>query len=316
GVNNKDYAQGDRVVGIRFGRLWGGAPTTATFTGNFDVTGEAQSGAVGGDNGGGVYYSGPVKINITNGKLNLSAIGSGSFEGSSGIMSAYSTESVYTFVLNNADMNLNASSATEAAINEVADSGQTGGYVFSGNGNVSVSARNNSTSAMTVGVNKFDNTALHGHFSIDAKNDSGDAILVTGRTNSNLVNATIHGHSGGGGKGVVIDASSGTALQVDLGNNTITGDSVSGTGIEISGKNVSITNGTLSGTATSGNGVGVKLSGGSNYTLDGANITGHAVNGSGVIVTGSLTVNNGTSVAGQATGSGSGISVSGNLSTG
>ncbi|HGA5463483.1 TPA: hypothetical protein ACISVX_004984, partial [Salmonella enterica subsp. diarizonae serovar 50:k:z35] len=25
GVNNKDYAQGDRVVGIRFGRLWGGA---------------------------------------------------------------------------------------------------------------------------------------------------------------------------------------------------------------------------------------------------------------------------------------------------
>lgn len=204
-------------------------------------------------------------------------------------------------------MNLNASAAAEAAINEVASIGQTSGYVFSGNGNVTIRAHNNSTSAMTLGANEFDNTALHGRFSIDATNDSWTAILFTERTLFNVVNATIHGHSGGYGGGVVIDASSGNSIQVNLGNNTINGDSVSGTGIEIKGKNVSITNGTLSGTATSGNGVGVKLSGGSNYTLDGANITGHAVNGSGVIVTGSLTVNNVTSVAGQATGSGRGI---------
>ncbi|HEC8768955.1 TPA: filamentous hemagglutinin N-terminal domain-containing protein, partial [Salmonella enterica subsp. enterica serovar Litchfield] len=315
GVNNKSYAQGSRVVGIRFGRLWGAA-TTATFNGNFDVTGEAQSGDNGGDDGGGLYYSGPVKTNIINGSLSLSAIGSGHFEGSSGRTSGYVSESVYTFVLDNADMNLNASAAAEAAIDEVASIGQTSGYVFSGNGNVTIRAHNNSTSAMTLGANEFDNTALHGRFSIDATNDSWTAILFTERTLFNVVNATIHGHSGGYGGGVVIDASSGNSIQVNLGNNTINGDSVSGTGIEIKGKNVSITNGTLSGTATSGNGVGVKLSGGSNYTLDGANITGHAVNGSGVIVTGSLTVNNGTSVAGQATGSGSGIRVSGNLSTG
>ncbi|HDD2124583.1 TPA: hypothetical protein PAP86_004959, partial [Salmonella enterica] len=312
GVNKKSDGGGARVVGIRFGRLWGRAPTTTTFNGNFDVTGEAQSSA--GNESGGLYYSGTVKTNILNGNVSLSATGSGYSGGSSGVASAYKPDGTYKFVLDNANLSLSASSERTSAINEVSDSGLTSGYVFSGKGNVSVNARNNSTSA-ALQVSEFDNTALNGHFSIDATNDSGDAILFTGRSNSNLVNATINGHSKGGGKGVVISASPAT-LQVNLGNNTITGDSVSGTGIEISGKNVSITNGTLSGTATSGNGVGVRLSGGSNYTLDGANITGHAVNGSGVIVAGSLTVNNGTSVAGQATGSGSGIRVSGNLNTG
>ncbi|EBG1930762.1 filamentous hemagglutinin N-terminal domain-containing protein, partial [Salmonella enterica] len=313
GVNNKSYAQGSRVVGIRFGRLWDKA-TTVTFNGNFDVTGEVQSGA--GGSGGGLSYSGPVKINTINGSLSLSAIGSGHFAGSTGVASPYTSGNAYTFVLDNADMNLKVSAAAAAAIDELAPSGYATGYVFSGNGNVTISAHNNSTSAAALGSNVFDNTALHGRFSIDATNDSWTAILFSGKTRFSVVNATIHGHSGGDGGGVVIDASSGDSIQVNLGNNTINGDSVSGTGIEIKGKNVSITNGTLSGTATSGNGVGVKLSGGSNYTLDGANITGHAVNGSGVIITGSLTVNNGTSVAGQATGSGSGIRVSGNLSTG
>ncbi|EKF3857580.1 filamentous hemagglutinin N-terminal domain-containing protein, partial [Salmonella enterica] len=313
GVNNKSYGRGARVAGIRFGRLWGAA-TITTFNGNFDITGKAQSGTGGGDDGAGLYYSGSTRTNIINGNVNLSAIGSGAFEGSSGVANAYKPDgAAYTFVLDNANLSLSASSDWASAINEVSDSGLTSGYVFSGKGDVSVNAHNSGSA--TLQVSEFDNTALDGHFLIDATNDSGNAILVTGRANSNLVNATIHGHSGGGGKGVVIAASPAT-LQVNLGNNTITGDSVSGTGIEISGKNVSITNGTLSGTATSGNGVGVRLSGGSNYTLDGANITGHAVNGSGVIVAGSLTVNNGTSVAGQATGSGSGIRVSGNLNTG
>ncbi|HAF8819385.1 TPA: filamentous hemagglutinin N-terminal domain-containing protein [Salmonella enterica] len=310
GVNNKSAGKGARVVGIRFGQLWRGT-TTATFKGNFDVTGDAQSSAGNKAKAAGLFYSGPVKTHIIDGNLSLSATGTGYSMGISGMASGYDADtSVHTFVLNNANLSLNASSERSFAIDEATDGGGvTTGYVFSGNGNVSVNGQNNSDGA-TLQVNEFDNTALKGHFSIDATNDSGNAILVNGRAHSNVVNATINGHSKGGGKGVVIDASPAT-LQVNLGNNTITGDSVSGAGIEISGKNVSITNGTLSGTATSGNGVGVKLSGGSNYIVDGATVTGQSVAGSGVSVSGNLSVSNGTVNGSTATGSG--VSITGNL---
>ncbi|MIV19728.1 hypothetical protein CIU17_27755, partial [Salmonella enterica] len=103
--------------------------------------------------------------------------------------------------------------------------------------------------------------------------------------------------------------------QVNLNGNTLIGTSDTSTGININGNNVTITNGTLNGTATSGNGAGVTITGGTNYTLDGAKVTGQSADGAGVSVGGTLTVNNGTVVNGTSSGSGAGVSVAGTLTT-
>ncbi|EBX3268385.1 hypothetical protein DRT26_20350, partial [Salmonella enterica subsp. enterica serovar Oranienburg] len=319
-VNDKTFAEAKGYsAGIHMGGAFrgSGAPTNINFNGDFDLMGEqydsldanntrAREGASG------VMWDGVVNLDVANGNLNITGIGDGHIAGIRQIGSSYDWQENDVFKLNNANVNINALASDGSAI-VLKEITLTRGFIFSGNGNVAVSAHNNSTGNASLDLNMLNNTNFNGSLTVDATNDSGDGIIMDGRVNSNVVNATISGHSGGSGSGVVINASS--TVLASLGNNTISGDSVSGTGIQVRGNKVTITNGTLNGTSASGNGSGVVLIGGSNYTLDGANITGSAVNGAGVAVSGSLTVNNGASVVGQATGAGSGIQVSGNLST-
>ncbi|EEJ3970395.1 filamentous hemagglutinin N-terminal domain-containing protein [Salmonella enterica] len=212
------------------------------------------------------------------------------------------------------DLIADASSSTFGKVpafglNNPASGSRVNGMTLLGYGDVHITGK--STDGNAVDARFFDNTDLNGHVSIEGQSKSGTGVVMTGQVNANLVNASVTGISGSG-NGVVFDATSGFA---DLGNNTINGTSNTGTGIKISGSNITLSNGSLSGTVTSGSGAGVVLTGGSNYTLDGASVTGTSADGAGVVVNGTLTVNNGAAVEGHATGSGSGVLVSGNLAT-
>ncbi|EKK3320100.1 filamentous hemagglutinin N-terminal domain-containing protein, partial [Salmonella enterica] len=304
------------AAGIRLGGVFKGGVTKVNFKGDFDVTGE-QYDSVDVNNttaraSGGVYFDGPVAVNAVDGDLNITGIGHGRIAAVMENGSSYNRNEKFEFVLNNANVSFNMSAEKYSAMDfgNSSDS-YTQGLIFSGTGNVDVSARNSSTTDAALSLNLLDNAALNGRLTVDATNDSGDAIRIPGRVNVNVVNATISGHSEGNGRGVIIDASK--TIQMSLGNNVINGDSVSGTGIQISGNNVTITNGTLVGKATDGNGSGVMMTGGNNYTLNGVNVSGHSVNGSGVVVDGTLNVNNGTTLTGNSSGTGNGVTVNGTL---
>ncbi|EDS8890379.1 filamentous hemagglutinin N-terminal domain-containing protein, partial [Salmonella enterica] len=315
GADNLNF-QNVHAAGIRIGGVFKGDTTTINFNGNFDVTGE-QYDSVDVNNttaraSGGVYFDGPVTVNATGGDLNITGIGHGRIAAVMENGSSLQHNEEFKFVLNNANVSFNMSAEKNSAL-DFGDSSDsyTQGFIFSGTGNVDVSARNSSTTDATLSLNLLDNKDLNGRLTVDATNDSGDAISIPGRVNVNVINATISGHSEGNGRGVIIDASK--TIQMSLGNNVINGDSVSGTGIQISGNNVTITNGTLVGKATDGNGSGVMMTGGNNYTLNGVNVSGHSVNGSGVVVDGTLNVNNGTTLTGNSSGTGNGVTVNGTL---
>ncbi|EGY1755535.1 hypothetical protein JHS31_002918 [Salmonella enterica] len=212
------------------------------------------------------------------------------------------------------DLIADASSSTFGKVpafglNNPASGRRVNGMTLLGYGDVHITGK--STDGNAVDARFFDNTDLNGHVSIEGQSKSGTGVVMAGQVNANLVNASITGISESG-NGVVFDAKSGFA---DLGNNMIDGISNTGAGIQISGSNVTLSNGALNGTVTSGSGAGVVLTGGGNYTLDGASVTGTSADGAGVAVNGTLTVNNGTAVEGHATGTGNGVSVSGNLAT-
>ncbi|EAA7989078.1 hypothetical protein BRR55_25460, partial [Salmonella enterica] len=219
--------------------------------------------------------------------------------------------------LTHADLKINGDSSASTTgtitaigiMNKAAHADRLNGFIFQGNGDVDISGTSSDGNA--VDTRLFDNTALSGNFTVTGKSVSGAGVYLAGPLNTSLVNATITGISESG-NGVTLAAESGTT---SLGNNTISGTSETGTGIQLTGNNITLTSGTLTGTATSGKGSGVVLTGGSNYTLDGASVTGTAADGSGISVNGSLTVNNGTAVKGYATGSGNGVTLSGDLAT-
>ncbi|EGL9320536.1 filamentous hemagglutinin N-terminal domain-containing protein [Salmonella enterica] len=221
-----------------------------------------------------------------------------------------------TIHLNNVRLDLSADSSSTTfgkipafGLNNPASGSRVNGMTLLGDGDVRINGK--STDGNAVDARFFDNTGLNGHVSIEGQSKSGAGVVMAGQVNANLVNASVTGISEIG-NGVVFDAISGFA---DLGNNTINGKSNTGAGIQVSGNNITLSNGTLNGTVTSGSGAGVVLTGGSNYILDGASVTGTSADGAGVAVNGTLTVNNGTTVEGHATGSGSGVQVSGNLAT-
>ncbi|EAA7989068.1 filamentous hemagglutinin N-terminal domain-containing protein, partial [Salmonella enterica] len=233
----------------------------------------------------------------------------------------FDSDRSFDFALNNATLNINAT-ANDAPGFYFADNGTNGtsitaytnGLKFSGNGDVNIHVKNDSADNRTMLINQLDNKDLIGNLTVNAVNESGDAIYIGGRVNTSLLNATISGVSHGQGNGIVFATTPEVKL-VSLNSNSLSGSSSTGSGIQLTGNNITLTSGTLTGTATSGKGSGVVLTGGSNYTLDGASITGTAADGSGIAVNGTLTVNNGTAVAGHATGSGNGVTVSGNLAT-
>ncbi|EKI6304517.1 hypothetical protein PF374_003025 [Salmonella enterica] len=273
------------------------------------------------------YSSSVNTISISNGDLILNASVGDSPYGHYLSSAAIIFQSTYNdnfanIILDNANVSINAD-ASGAVSNVVpgfasANSKSTDGFelghgfTFKGTGNVSVTGK----SARNDGVNAryLNNVDLNGSLSLYGESVSGAGVNFDARVNATLVNADIRGKSDTG-TGVVMSLSDSKSKAADLNGNTINGTSETGTGIQISGNNITLSNGTLNGTVTAGSGIGVVLTGGSNYTLDGASVTGTSADGAGVAVNGTLTVNNGTTVEGHATGSGSGVLVSGNLAT-
>ncbi|EDQ5496526.1 filamentous hemagglutinin N-terminal domain-containing protein, partial [Salmonella enterica] len=299
--------------GIVVGRPWE-SPTNIVFDGHFGILGIGY--AIWGSN------TMPTAVKFSNYDSSItftqnstfSAQGHGYATGIDGLSPSRITTSEVKFILNSANLVMNVSAEDAAPIMSPTDSinNLSKGFVFSGTGDVEINAHNKSSYYPTFYLNHLNNADLIGTFSLNATNDAGDAIVFPGYNRIGLVNSTITGTSASGA-GFRINAND--KANVSLGNNSIIGISEVGSGIQITGKNITLSNGTLTGTVMSGNGSGVVLAGGSNYTLDGANVTGSAANGAGVAVSGSLAVNNGTHVTGQATGSGSGVSVSGNVAT-
>ncbi|EKC2495872.1 filamentous hemagglutinin N-terminal domain-containing protein, partial [Salmonella enterica] len=313
----------DRALtgGIVTGQLF--SNTNILFDGSFNIKGIAYFSHE--DNGApnvpaGIFESGGAGTTLTfsNGDSTYYGEGVGVARGLDGAVISNSPVARKNIILKDgANLNMIFRAENEIAYSTVDPldaNGYSTGYDFSGQGNVSIGAYNNSINQPTIYTNLFSNKRLEGSLSINAVNQSGDAIVLAGRVNADLVNATITGTSGSS-TGVKINTNGGKNPAVNLDGNKITGNSETGSGIVITGNNVTITNGTLTGTAAAGDKPGVSLAGGSNFILDGANITGNAVDGAGVSVSGTLQVNNGTSVNGTANGTGAGIAVNGTLTT-
>ncbi|EDS1172905.1 filamentous hemagglutinin N-terminal domain-containing protein [Salmonella enterica subsp. enterica] len=273
-------------------------------------------------------------LNFDNGKSEIKAVSNqnsdsaNSYFGAGAIFfdgwSSY-VDVMVSVVLNNADLKVSADSSqvhssnsdSEAGVGAFSMSGvqsgnQVPGMKFSGNGNVSLIGKADDGSG--VEARYFDNTDLNGKLEIEGTSNSGAGVTLNDKLNVNLKDATIKGVSTSSA-GVNIFTGDGKAPVVNLGNNKITGESETGSGVVINGKNVTITNGALTGTVTSGEGAGISLLGGENYILDGVEVAGKSAGGTGVSVSGALTVNNGTTVDGTSYGSGAGVSVSGTLTT-
>ncbi|EJS4629246.1 filamentous hemagglutinin N-terminal domain-containing protein [Salmonella enterica] len=297
-----------------------GQTTNILFDGNFNIRGTSDVTNTPGNIkfGGGIYYAGNTTTTFSGGNSVIQATGSNYSTAVNGDYSLYSSIIPQNITLAegaNLSMKLNSGFVSTVMPVITADfNNRSVGWVFSGKGNVSIDASNSGTGedSSTLQLNLLNNKDLDGSFTVNAVNARGNAILMSGYTNVNLVNATITGTSRGNGTGIQISSTRGT---VNLDNVTLNGISARGNGISVSGNgNTSITDSVLNGTANSGNGIGVRIIAGSNYTIDGGTVTGRSVNGSAVSVTGPLTVNNGTSVTGTATGSrGTGVSATGSL---
>ncbi|EAV0443283.1 filamentous hemagglutinin N-terminal domain-containing protein [Salmonella enterica] len=297
-----------------------GQTTNILFDGNFNIRGTSDVTNTPGNikYGGGVYYAGNTTTTFSGGNSVIQATGRNYSTAVNGDYSLYSSIIPQNITLAegaNLSMKLNSGFVSTVMPVITADfNNRSVGWVFSGKGNVSIDASNSGTGqdSSTLQLNLLNNKDLDGSFTVNAVNAKGNAILMSGYTNVNLVNATITGTSRGNGTGIQISSTRGT---VNLDNVTLNGISAQGNGISVSGNgNTSITDSVLNGTANSGNGIGVRIIAGSNYTIDGGTVTGRSVNGSAVSVTGPLTVNNGTSVTGTATGSrGTGVSATGSL---
>ncbi|ELW1350104.1 filamentous hemagglutinin N-terminal domain-containing protein [Salmonella enterica] len=297
-----------------------GQTTNILFDGNFNIRGTSDVTNTPGNIkfGGGVYYAGNTTTTFSGGNSVIQATGRNYSTAVNGDYSLYSSIIPQNITLAegaNLSMKLNSGFVSTVMPVITADfNNRSVGWVFSGKGNVSIDASNSGTGqdSSTLQLNLLNNKDLDGSFTVNAVNARGNAILMSGYTNVNLVNATITGTSRGNGTGIQISSTRGT---VNLGNVTLNGISAQSNGISVSGNgNTSITDSVLNGTANSGNGIGVRIIAGSNYTIDGGTVTGRSVNGSAVSVTGPLTVNNGTSVTGTATGSrGTGVSATGSL---
>ncbi|HAK6119964.1 TPA: hypothetical protein H2R31_005152, partial [Salmonella enterica] len=260
----------------------------------------------------GIHLNSNGKMSFDDGTANVNAVG--------GLMMESFTDwlSVPEFHVNNATLNLNASSSDWIAFATLSDYGyftdasEDSGYKFTGNGNINI--KGVSGSDYGVQIRHFNNEGLTGNFSVTGISDSGPGVIVDKNANVVLHNATITGISKTG-TGIQFNAgaqSTNKAHQVNLNGNTLTGISGTGTGININGNNVTITNGSLNGTSN-GTGAGVQLTGGTNYTVDGATVQGSSQAGSGVSVGGNLTVNNATVNGSTATGSG--VDIGGSLNT-
>ncbi|EKH2342308.1 filamentous hemagglutinin N-terminal domain-containing protein [Salmonella enterica] len=316
-VGNEINRVANNSGGVVVGSLFGGL-SNILFDGNFTVTGTSDVGVTFQRAGAGLFYNGNTNITFSGGDSVMNLTGKNYSSSVSGILSAYTTnDPQYIKLTDGANLAMNLVSDKVSALMPATTAGSAkhaAGYVFSGKGNVTIDARNNSSGpdSDTLHINLLNNTGLDGTFTVNATNNAGTAISIGGNTNVSLANATITGISKGSGAGIKIAPTKG---KVNLNNVMLNGVSSRGNGIDVRGNiPVNMTNSVLNGT-TSANGVGVQLVGSSNYTLDGVSVIGKSFNGSAVSIKGPVTVNNGTLVAGTATGSGAGVSATGNLVT-
>ncbi|EGL6732091.1 filamentous hemagglutinin N-terminal domain-containing protein [Salmonella enterica] len=318
-VGNEINRVANNSGGVVLGSLSSGITSNILFDGNFTVTGTSDVGVTFQRAGAGLFYNGNTNITFSGGNSVMNLTGKNYSSSVAGILSAYTTnDPQYIKLTDGANLAMNLVSDKVSALMPATTqsmSKHAAGYVFSGKGNVTIDARNNSSGpdSDTLHIGLLNNTGLDGTFTVNATNNAGTAISIEGNTNVSLVNATLTGISRGAGTGIKIGSTKGT---VNLNNVTLNGISARSHGISVTGNGrTSITDSVLNGTSSSANGVGVRIIAGSNYTLDGGKVAGRAVNGSGVSITGPVTVNNGTLVAGTATGGGAGVSATGNLVT-
>ncbi|EDW6066442.1 hypothetical protein YT14_004671 [Salmonella enterica subsp. enterica serovar Oslo] len=317
GTNTGVYSTGYLFgAGLAFGEAsWGGGPNL-TFDGNFSLVATAsnKSNAIQA-----VSMATNTTMNFKNGNSSFHAQHYGNSGDAIYYTTAASQKNTFARVnVDNAHLTFSAKTnnggafvttdPTRAGLN-------VGGISFSGNGSVDMSFENNSNNA-TFNPNMLNNSGLNGSLNITATNKGiGAGVAVLGLSNVSLKGANITGISNGG-QGVSINAGQSGIKGLDLNGSNFNGITNTGsTGVQIVGgtSEVLITNGSLSGTSSSGNGRGISLIGPSNYVLDGTNVTGKSVNGVAVEVSGNLSLNNNTSIDGTASGTGTGVSVSGNL---
>ncbi|EID6352399.1 hypothetical protein LCA12_005186, partial [Salmonella enterica] len=265
--------------------------------------------------------NGDVNINATlNGQAQSGPTGSAAASASGGIVfnNGYGAVSLELNVDNGSNITISANSSANksgpfaafaaATPEATAAASHHNGFVFSGGGNVYVNAISDSADA--VNLRLFNNEQLTGNLFVSGVSNSGVGVNFNKYLSTKVSNAIIDGVSQTG-VGVLMTAKNGNA---DLNNNTVSGSTITGEGgVMLSGSNVTITNGTLLGKALDGNGSGVSMNGGNNFILDGAHVSGYAVNGSGVSVNGTIIMLNGTVVEGHVSGSGDGVAVSGHL---
>ncbi|EAW1478419.1 hypothetical protein CJ750_25865, partial [Salmonella enterica subsp. enterica] len=309
--SNKKFIK-DEAASIQFGSLFFADESThVSFYGDFTLTA---------NNGFG--FNGPQTVEFSDGISSLNGKSGGDSPRTvmTGVIEGSRASTISNIIVNNGSLSVNLSAPSGVlALEYSQDGGSAIGFNLSGDGDITFDVKADVEDAALI-LNVFDNLNMTGKLTVNAINKRGGGIAVRGVSRLLLNKADVSGVSDGNGAGILFNSDSqnlkyNVKSKIDLNNNSFTGQSAAGDGIIINGRDVTITNGTLTGTTTSGNGSGVVLTGGSNYTLDGASINGTAADGSGIAVNGTLTVNNGTAVAGHATGSGNGVTVSGDLAT-
>ncbi|EEB8601081.1 filamentous hemagglutinin N-terminal domain-containing protein [Salmonella enterica] len=294
----------------------------STFKGNVNISGTG---------GRGISFR-STSLNFEDGHVGIKGVSDKAYDKVNGFQGAgaiyfdgingYNTVRV-DVALKNADLIMEADSTraqfpTSDGVGAFAISGMQAdtylvpGMKFSGDGNVEVIGK--SRQGTGVDSRYFDNMAFEGNFKINGVSESGEGVNLDSKLNVHLHDAIINGKSKSSA-GVNIVTGDGEGVEVNLGNNTITGESDTGAGIVINGKNITIKDGILKGTSASGEEPGVSLVGGDNYVFDNVNVEGESENGDGVSVGGTLKMNNGTSVQGKSSGKGAGVSVAGELTT-
>ncbi|ENI8091291.1 filamentous hemagglutinin N-terminal domain-containing protein, partial [Salmonella enterica] len=301
-----------------------GLGSNLNFDGNTTLTGTSETGSgivfLGG------YSSNRIDVNFSNGNntiygsTNTYNPGPGDTD-TAAIRQSSWLGAVHTVFmnLNNATLNMTADASKskvmgisvfgyEPSYNNVS---ANKGFVFTGNGDVNITALSNTNDALELRV--LDNTDLTGHLSVTGISQEGNGILAPSNENMSVVNATITGRSQTGA-GIYITTELPYSKKVDFNGNTLCGTSVSGkAGVLINGHDITLTNGTLTGIVTSGSGTGVALTGSTNYTISGANVSGQSADGAGVAAAGNLAVEDGAQLSGLASGNGSGVTIAGNL---
>ncbi|ECB1323294.1 filamentous hemagglutinin N-terminal domain-containing protein, partial [Salmonella enterica subsp. enterica serovar Panama] len=318
GESNKKHANYDFAAGIAFGESGWGDPPDLEFNGAFTI--KAISSDASNVNYA-AYISEGTKLNFKNGHSSLLAQQSGRGDAIYYVLRPTSNNTFFVINLDKADLDFSAYANNGAALSSGQHStknSQSSGIVFSGKGNVTMHFENKDNSNATLNANLINNKDLDGALNITAVNNgNGAGVYAGGMVNISLSSANVTGSSKGTGQGVLLDVSNSNATSLMLAGSNFEGTTSNGSeGIKIKAgsKPLVITGGSVSGASESGGGKGVSFvsSGAGEITLNGTTVMGKSVDGAAVDVAGNLSVNKVT-IEGNSTGSGIGVSVSGDL---